>query len=130
MAKLLETILKMRVLVVLALCGVIVWGVRSYIDIPRDAFPDISPVMVPVFCEADGLAALKAAAVDNSVLELKKYEALVNMSNGTASKIIIPTDAVNTVTNNTIFSETTGIGDVTKPAEKPKEKPKADPCCD
>ena len=52
------------------------------------------------------------------------------MSNGTASKIIIPTDAVNTVTNNTIFSETTGIGDVTKPAEKPKEKPKADPCCD
>ena len=57
MAKLLETILKMRVLVVLALCGVIVWGVRSYIDIPRDAFPDISPVMVPVFCEADGLAA-------------------------------------------------------------------------
>ncbi len=57
MAKLLETILKMRVLIVLALCGVIIWGVRSYINIPRDAFPDISPVMVPVFCEADGLAA-------------------------------------------------------------------------
>ena len=80
--------------------------------------------------EADGLKALKDAGVDAAVLELKKYEALVNMSNGTASKIIIPTDAVNTVTNNTIFSETTGIGDVTKPAEKPKEKPKADPCCD
>ena len=80
--------------------------------------------------EADGLKALKDAGVDAAVLELKKYEALVNMSNGTASKIIIPTDAVNTVTNNTIFSETTGIGNVTKPAEKPKEKPKADPCCD
>ena len=57
MAKLLEIILKMRVLVVLALCAVIAFGVNSYINIPRDAFPDISPVMVPIFCEADGLAA-------------------------------------------------------------------------
>lgn len=80
--------------------------------------------------EADGLKALKEAGVDSAVLELKKYEALVNMSNGTASKIIIPTDAVNAVTNNTIFSETTGIGDVTKPAPKPKEPPKQDLCCD
>lgn len=57
MAKLLENILKMRVLVLLAICAVIACGVNSYINIPRDAFPDISPVMVPVFCEADGLAA-------------------------------------------------------------------------
>ena len=52
------------------------------------------------------------------------------MSNGTASKLIIPTDAVNTVTNNSIFSETTGLGDTTKPAEKPVKPSKADPCCD
>ncbi|MBQ6816052.1 MAG: SPFH/Band 7/PHB domain protein, partial [Clostridia bacterium] len=38
--------------------------------------------------EADGLKALKEAAVDNTVLELKKYEALVNMSNGNAAKLI------------------------------------------
>lgn len=61
--------------------------------------------------EADGLKALKEAAVDKSVLELKKYEALVNMSNGNAAKLIIPTDIVNTATQNTIFSETTGLGD-------------------
>ena len=61
--------------------------------------------------EADGLKALKEAAVDNTVLELKKYEALVNMSNGNAAKLIIPTDIVNTATQNTIFSETTGLGD-------------------
>ena len=80
--------------------------------------------------EADGLKALKEAGVDAAVLELKKYEALVNMSNGTASKLIIPTDAVNTVTNNTIFSETTGLGDITKPA-MPKTAPKkTDLCCD
>lgn len=80
--------------------------------------------------EADGLKALKDAGVDSAVLELKKYEALVNMSNGTASKIIIPTDAVNAVTNNTLFAETTGLGDTTKPAPKPVKKPKEDPCCD
>ncbi len=80
--------------------------------------------------EADGLAALKSAGVDAAVLELKKYEALVNMSNGTAAKLIIPTDAVNTVTNNAIFTETTGLGDNTKPAHKPKPTPKRDECCD
>ena len=80
--------------------------------------------------EADGLIALKEAGVDAAVLELKKYEALVNMSNGTAAKLIIPTDAVNTVTNNAIFSETTGLGDNTKSAPKPKKPVKKDECCD
>ncbi len=80
--------------------------------------------------EADGLIALKEAGVDAAVLELKKYEALVKMSDGTAAKLIIPTDAVNAVTNNAIFSETTGIGDTTKSAEKSKKAPKNDPCCD
>ncbi len=80
--------------------------------------------------EADGLKALKEAGVDSAVLELKKYEALVNMSNGTAAKLIIPTDAVNTVTNNAIFSETTGLGDNTKSAPKPVKPQKKDECCD
>ncbi|MBO4468632.1 MAG: SPFH/Band 7/PHB domain protein [Clostridia bacterium] len=80
--------------------------------------------------EADGLKALREAGADAAVLELKKYEALVNMSNGTAAKLIIPTDAVNAVTNNTIFSETTGLGDNTKSAPKKKPEKKADPCCD
>lgn len=80
--------------------------------------------------EADGLLALKEAGADAAVLELKKYEALVKMADGTAAKLIIPTDAVNAVTNNAIFSETTGIGDTTKSAPKPKKAPKEDPCCD
>lgn len=80
--------------------------------------------------EADGLAALKAAGVDAAVLELKKFEALVNMANGTAAKLIIPTDAVNAVTNNAIFSETTGLGNVTKEAKKPEPPKKRDECCD
>ncbi len=80
--------------------------------------------------EADGLAALKAAGVDEAVLELKKYEALVSMSNGKASKIIVPTDAVEMTKANVMFSETSGLGDVTPPAEDEKPKKKKDQCCD
>lgn len=80
--------------------------------------------------EADGLKALKDAGVDAAVIELKKYEALVNMANGTAAKLIIPTDAVNAVTNNAIFSETTGLGDNVKSAKKPTPPVKKDECCD
>ncbi len=80
--------------------------------------------------EADGLAALKEAGVDAAVLELKKYEALVQMSNGKASKIIVPTDAVDMTKANVMFSETSGLGDVTEPAPDVKPKKKSDPCCD
>ena len=52
------------------------------------------------------------------------------MSNGVASKIIVPTDAVNLTKSNVLFSETTGLGNVTNPAEKPKEEVKDDVCCD
>ena len=81
--------------------------------------------------EADGLRELKNAQVDSAVLEMKKYEALVAMSNGKASKIIIPSDAVDMTKANALFSETAGLGDVTQPAKEakaPAKKP--DPCCD
>ena len=69
--------------------------------------------------------------MDASVLELKKYEALVPMSDGKASKIIGPTDAVDMTKANVIFSETSGLGDVTPPAEDAPAKPQPkDPCCD
>ena len=87
-------------------------------------------VLLQKQAEADGLRAIMAACPTPEVIELKRYEALVEMANGRASKIIIPTDAVNMVKSNVLFSETTGIGDVTAPApETPKSK-KADVCCD
>ena len=80
--------------------------------------------------EADGLRALKEAAADATVLELRKYEALVALSNGKASKIIIPSDVVEMTKSNVIFSETSGLGDTTKPApDMPKSEKKPDPCC-
>ncbi len=80
--------------------------------------------------EADGIKALKEAGADLSVLELKKYEALIAMSNGTASKIIIPTDAVDMTKSNVLFSETSGIGDVTNSSPKKTVAKKTDACCD
>ncbi len=51
-----EYILQNRLLVLLVLIGIIVGGVYQYQKLPTDAFPDISPVMVPVFAEAHGMA--------------------------------------------------------------------------
>ena len=80
--------------------------------------------------EADGLLALKEAGADAAVLQLKKYEALIAMSNGKASKIIVPSDVVDMTKSNVIFSETSGLGDVTKPApESTAVKKINDPCC-
>ena len=81
--------------------------------------------------EADGLRMLRDAGANASVLELKKYEALVQMANGRASKIIVPTDAVNAVKQSVLFSETAGIGSVTDPDTTPDPVVvKPDPCCD
>ncbi len=81
--------------------------------------------------EADGLRALKEAGADAAVLEIKKYETLIAMADGRASKIIIPSDAVDMTKANVLFSETSGLGDVTDPApDKPKAKKQPDPCCD
>ena len=81
--------------------------------------------------EADGLRALREAGADAAVLELKKYEALVQLSNGRASKIIVPTDVVNMTKSNVMFSETSGLGDSTQPDLTPDPVViKEDPCCD
>ena len=81
--------------------------------------------------EADGLRELREAGVNEVVLELKKYDALVAMSNGRASKIIVPTDVVEMTKSNVIFSEASGLGDVTQPDLTPDPIiPKDDPCCD
>ena len=42
--------------------------------------------------EADGIKMLKDAKADSNVLALKSFEALQNMANGQATKIIVPSD--------------------------------------
>ncbi|KPA14888.1 metal transporter [Candidatus Magnetomorum sp. HK-1] len=54
--KIIELSLKKRLIVVMLLITVITAGVYQYRLLPTDAFPDISPVMVPIFAEAHGMA--------------------------------------------------------------------------
>ena len=80
--------------------------------------------------EADGLKALKEAAVTQEVLELKRFESLIKMADGRAAKIIVPTDAVNVSKNSVLFSELTGLGNVTNAAPEEEKPEEEDPCCD
>jgi cobalt-zinc-cadmium resistance protein CzcA len=56
MKRIFEYVLKNRLLAVVLLILVIGLGINQYRKLPTDAFPDISPVMVPVFAEAHGMA--------------------------------------------------------------------------
>ena len=54
--KIINRALKNRGLVLLALLGVAGLGVVEYRKLDVEAFPDISPIMVPIFAEPDGMA--------------------------------------------------------------------------
>jgi cobalt-zinc-cadmium resistance protein CzcA len=53
---LIDLALKKAGLMVLLTIILIVYGIFNYRQMPVDAFPDISPVMVPIFSEAHGMA--------------------------------------------------------------------------
>jgi len=55
---------------------------------------------------AEGLKLLKDAKIDESVLKLKSYEAMVDVANGQATKIIVPSNLQNLVTGATTIAET------------------------
>ena len=54
--RIIESALHRPGLVILAIAVVIGVGIYQYRRMPVDAFPDISPIMVPVFAEAHGMA--------------------------------------------------------------------------
>ena len=55
---------------------------------------------------AQGLKLLKEANMDDAVLKLKSYEAMVDVANGSATKIIVPSELQSLVTAGTILKET------------------------
>ena len=55
--------------------------------------------------EAEGIRLLKEAKADSAVLKLKSYDAMVNVANGQATKIIVPSELQNLVTAGTVLSE-------------------------
>ena len=54
---------------------------------------------------AQGLKLLKTADMDEAVLRLKGYEAMVDVANGNATKIIVPSDLQGIVTAGTTIAE-------------------------
>ena len=50
-----EFSLKQRIIVLLAALAIIVYGIYSFIKIPIDAFPDISPTQVKIILKAPGM---------------------------------------------------------------------------
>ena len=55
---------------------------------------------------AQGLRLLKSAEMDDAVLKLKSYEAMVEVANGNATKIIVPSDLQGLVTAGTVLGDT------------------------
>ncbi|MGB2985976.1 MAG: CusA/CzcA family heavy metal efflux RND transporter [Phycisphaerae bacterium] len=54
--RLIEVSLRAKGLVIVIVVAVIAYGTYEYNRMPVDAFPDISPIMVPVFAECHGMA--------------------------------------------------------------------------
>ena len=52
----LEGLIRQRLLVCVLALGFIVAGFQAYRDLPVDAFPDVSPTLVQIFTETEGLA--------------------------------------------------------------------------
>ena len=55
---------------------------------------------------AQGLKLLKDANMDEAVLKLKSYEAMVDVANGNATKIIVPSDLQGIATAGSVLKET------------------------
>ena len=55
---------------------------------------------------AQGIKLIKDAKADAAVLKLKSYEAMVDVANGQATKIIVPSELQNLVTAGTVIADT------------------------
>ncbi len=83
--------------------------------------------------EAKGIEMLKNASMDEKVLMLKKLDALKEVGNGRATKIVVPTDLAAAASDLTFKTEMLGIGNalgVDDTALKTAAAAKNDVCCD
>lgn len=72
----------------------------------REAEGEAEAIVKIQEANAQGLRLLKEAQMDEAVLKLKSYEALVNVANGQSTKIIVPSDLQNLATIGTTLKET------------------------
>ena len=73
----------------------------------REAEGEAEAIIKIQEANATGLKLLKEAKMDEAVLKLKSYEALVNVANGQSTKIIVPSELQSLATIGTTLKETT-----------------------
>lgn len=78
---------------------------------------------------AEGLRLIKDVGMDEAVLKLKSYEAMVQVANGQATKIIVPSELQNLATLGTTLHEMVDgpVKPGLKPGPKPAPKPMPEP---
>ena len=76
---------------------------------------------------AEGLRLIKEVGMDEAVLKLKSYEAMVDVANGQATKIIVPSELQNLATLGTTLHEMVDKPVPPKPAPHVKPRPKPVP---
>ena len=75
---------------------------------------------------AQGLRLIKDVGMDEAVLKLKSYEAMVDVANGQATKIIVPSDLQNLATLGTTIHEMVDKPTPPKPAPRPSRPAKSE----
>lgn len=71
----------------------------------REAEGEAEAILKLKSAEAEGIRLLKEAKADQAVLTLKSFEALSNVANGQATKIIVPSELQNIATLSTTMAE-------------------------
>lgn len=124
--KIIKAALHLRGVVVLMMLGVIGLGIYAYLETPHDAFPDISPVMVPIFAEAPGLAAeeveLMIAQTIESAMSGLPDVTLVKSTSGFGMSVIYVyfKDSVNIYFARQLVAERLRSAETSLPAGIPK----------
>ena len=72
----------------------------------REAEGEAQAILKVSEAQAQGLKLLKEAKADEAVLKLKSYDAMVEVANGQATKIIVPSDMQNLVSAATVIKDT------------------------
>ena len=72
----------------------------------REAEGEAQAILKVSEAKAESLKLMKEAKADDAVLKLKSYEAMVDIANGQATKIIVPSDMQNLVSAATVIKDT------------------------
>ncbi len=84
----------------------------------REAEGEAEAIMKVQQANADGIRMLKEAGADDAVLTLKSLEALSTLANGTATKIIVPSDLQGVASLATTFKEIVSDRDTPKKVKR------------